>query len=1090
VDPTNDDIVYVSGISQLSNNVPPFGMPPGSVPNSVGATSFHALMFRGDVTRARNLTGNVSDQWDHLTHATGNALMPNGGTAGTSAPHADSREMTFDASGDLIEVGDGGVTRRTSPDDNTGDWFSINGDIQVTEAHSVAYDTNFDIIIAGTQDTGAVEQTASGSTTWDSVRLADGGKVAVDDSTPGTSVRYLSSQRLGNFTRRTCNPGCANAFPALAGANNGQFYTPLEINTFDPSRLLLGTRNGLSESLDQGNTANIVPGAAVTASSSAAMVYGHPNNEELIYVGAVVGAVAQVFVRTTAGGNLAATATPFPGGGNVFGIAVDPEDEDVAYVIDDDQVFQTPDGGSTWTEITGNITVDGAGTFRSIEYIEGEPGNDKLVVGTNAGVMVSVEPRFNAWFVLGDDLPNAPVWDLDHDVTDDLLVAGTLGRGVWTLTDVSLITVPVITIPGSVTFADTCVAGTSTATLDVCNTGKADLLVETITSSDDSQFTVTQPSSGFPVLISPDFCFPFEVTFTPASTGPQSATLTITSNDPVTPSVEVTATGNGSEQELVTIIANGGDFGDVCPGEFRDLMLTLSNSGGCDLTVTDISSDSADFVTAGIGSLPLVIGPGDSVAVPIRFAPTSRGAKSGTITVDSDDPNSPSTVAVSGNGSEPDIAASIANTGNFGDVCIGELKDLDLTITNSGGCVLNVSSITSDSAEFEVAGVVSPPLVIGPGASVAVPIRFEPTSLGSKNALITVTSDDPDDGTITVAVSGNVPPGDIRVTGSTDFGDVCAEEQAEKTVAVCNVGPCNLNVSGASIDCPDFTLINNPIPAPVSPDSCLDLVVRFTPTSAGPKECILTITSDDPDTPVEQLTLTANTPLASIDVPPDQGFPPTVIQSVDACSSNEPFPVSNTGTCNLTITALSITDNGAEYSLFGLPSFPIILEPGHIAGAGALNTVFAPDVLDRARTGQVSVTYVSDPITGDTLTETRNLCGEGVRTGARVLVTQGGVPLSVVKSIKLQRLGPKKNKKLLDTIDNAMNLPLQTVPQTAPCASFQYHREYSTVSNAIQLAPGSYVVTVQARINGKNKKKTVGFDVSSCDFNPNIVVDF
>lgn len=431
VDPSDSDIVYVAAISQRSNAVPAF-----SVPNSVGATSFHAHMFRGDVTRARGLTGNVSTQWDHLTHGAGLGGMPNGGTASTSSPHADSREMTFDANGNLIEVGDGGITRRTSPANNTGDWSSINGNIQVTELHSAAYDTNFDIIIGGTQDTGAIEQTGTGSTTWNSVRLADGGKVAVDDSTAGTSVRYLSSQNLGNFTRRTCNGGCANVFPALAGAGTAQFYTPLELNTVDPTRLLLGTVGGLSESMDQGNTASIVPGAAVTANSDARMVYGHPNNAELIYVGAGT----QVFVRTTGGGNLTATTAAFPGG-RVFGVAVDPADENVVYAIGNASVFQSVTGGASWTDITGNITADGAGTFRSIAYIPNASG-DRIAVGTNAGVLVSVEGSFGTWFQLGTGLPNAPVWDLDYDTTDDVLVAGTLGRGAWTIADVSTLNVP------------------------------------------------------------------------------------------------------------------------------------------------------------------------------------------------------------------------------------------------------------------------------------------------------------------------------------------------------------------------------------------------------------------------------------------------------------------------------------------------------------------------------------------------------------------------------------------------------------------------------------------------------------------------
>jgi len=30
-------------------------------------------------------------------------------------------------------------------------------------------------------------------------------------------------------------------------------------------------------------------------------------------------------------------------------------------------------------------------------------------------------------------LPNAPVWDLEFDAADRVLVAGTLGRGAWTM---------------------------------------------------------------------------------------------------------------------------------------------------------------------------------------------------------------------------------------------------------------------------------------------------------------------------------------------------------------------------------------------------------------------------------------------------------------------------------------------------------------------------------------------------------------------------------------------------------------------------------------------------------------------------------
>jgi hypothetical protein len=101
-------------------------------------------------------------------------------------------------------------------------------------------------------------------------------------------------------------------------------------------------------------------------------------------------------------------------------------------------VYQSVDGGANWTDITGDITNDGAGSFRAIAYIPSATG-DRLVVGTNAGVLVSVS--FGTWSKLGMGLPNAPVWDLDYDVTDDVLVAGTLGRGAWIVPAVSTLSV-------------------------------------------------------------------------------------------------------------------------------------------------------------------------------------------------------------------------------------------------------------------------------------------------------------------------------------------------------------------------------------------------------------------------------------------------------------------------------------------------------------------------------------------------------------------------------------------------------------------------------------------------------------------------
>jgi hypothetical protein len=76
------------------------------------------------------------------------------------------------------------------------------------------------------------------------------------------------------------------------------------------------------------------------------------------------------------------------------------------------------------------------------------------------------------------------------------------------------------------------------------------------------------------------------------------------------------------------------------------------------------------------------------------------------------------------------------------------------------------------------------------------------------------------------------------------------------------------------------------------------------------------------------------------------------------------------------------------------------------------------------------------------------------------------------------------------SIDNVKNAALQTVTQTAPCASFQFHREWGGVTNPIQLTAGDYQVTVNAVVNGKKVSKTVSFTLGTCSFDQNVVVAF
>jgi len=805
------------------------------------------------------------------------------------------------------------------------------------------------------------------------------------------------------------------------------------------------------------------------------------------------------FMKTTNGGNnwgfvnAAASGLPvcsFNNNGRGVNSAIDPNDTGNIYTLSGAQIFQSTDGGSTFTSI-GNFTANP--TFIATTALD----SNRLWVGMNDGSLRRTSNALSGaaatWSTVNvTGAPGAGVrWvAIDPSNTDQVVVvypgfcgggcaAGNRKRHVFRTADNGASWADISGTDGNGTSGDLPDLPVLSVAIDP-GTSPHSIIVSTITKvMRTSNLGATWEVLGLGL--------------------PNVHARTVQIDPSANPTLLRVGTYGRSVFELTSatgpLLAVNGDlaFGPLCGGSSDTRVVQLFNVGSQDLHINAFfrASGSSNFQIISGPATPVTIPPGGEIDYTIQYTALVAGDQNAVFQINSDDPFQPQrSIAASGTGTTRNLVTVIADSGDFGNVCLGTFKDLDLTIQNSGGCELTINGIASTSAQFKTPQVMVFPVVIGPGASLEVPIRLEPTGLGAKAGVINITSNDPDTPVKAVAVSGNTPPGDIRVSGSTEFGDVCAGDLAEKTLSVCNVGLCNLNVASAVIDCADFTIINNPFPAPVSPDFCAPLVIRFTPTSAGPKTCNLTVSSDDPETPSVVLVLHGNTPLPEIDVPPDLAFPPEVLQDVDVCTTPLPFPVSNTGSCDLNITAYGISNNTAEYSVAGLPSFPIILEPGHIAGEGDLSLVFAPLALARARFGEVSVTYVSEPILGTLSTVHRALCGEGVRTGARVLVRQGGVPLPEVKSIKLHRINANRNGNRLDTIDQAMNLALQTVPSSAPCPAFQYHREYGTIDNPIQLLPGSYQVTVQARIDGHNLKKTVGFDVSSCDFNPTVVVDF
>jgi hypothetical protein len=378
--------------------------------------------------------------------------------AHNTVPHADSRAMVFDANGDILLACDGGLFRLVDPNDEAGErrWVSVNGDIGTAEFHSVAYDPLSHIVFGGTQDNGTPIQVAPGEFPWLQLLGGDGGNVAVDsDQTahPGTTIRYTSFQRFGFFNRTTWDaantrvsgftvvrllitsgPGTGQT---LSQFDSVQFYQPFVLNAIDPSRMLIGTAN-LYESLDQGDSlANLgFTGFIGNGVGASPLAYGGRLNGEphadVFYVGA--GGSIQHRVNI---GDLMTTLSAYPGNGS-RALVMDPQNYQSIYVVDAvSQVWASFDEGASWSNLTANLPSLSS-DIRAVEVVspDGTAAHAVVLVGGLGGVfqLPGSGSSGASWTILSRELPHGLVLDLHYNIANDVLVAGLLGRGAWTLT--------------------------------------------------------------------------------------------------------------------------------------------------------------------------------------------------------------------------------------------------------------------------------------------------------------------------------------------------------------------------------------------------------------------------------------------------------------------------------------------------------------------------------------------------------------------------------------------------------------------------------------------------------------------------------
>lgn len=387
-------------------------------------------------------------------------------------------------------------------------------------------------------------------------------------------------------------------------------------------------------------------------------------------------------------------------------------------------------------------------------------------------------------------------------------------------------------------------------------------------------------------------------------------------------------------------------FGNVKQGSGAVLTTTITNTGNATLSVTSLAAGgTAEFGLTNAPSLPLNIGAGGFARVSLRYAPANTGPDNGTLTVGSNDSAHPSTiVALTGTGVASALTVNPSALA-FGNLRQGQTTNLNVTLGNSGSAECRVSGLTkSGSADFAF-GQSAPvaPFVIAPSSSVIVPIAYTPADVGPDTGSVQVTSDDPVNPSVNIAMNGagDPIPASARITvapASVAFGPVRVGLTKSLSVTIGNTGGAGCTVTSLDIAAGDFALGSGaPLPPfDVAPGAAIVVPLAYAPGAPGNGIGTLAVTSTDPNTPVINVGLSGSGVLPQIGVtPPAAEFGTVNIGN----SASRVLDITNSGGAALTVTSLVLTAS-AEFDYAGSAPFPpFVVEAGRATNVAL---VYAP----------------------------------------------------------------------------------------------------------------------------------------------------
>ena len=288
--------------------------------------------------------------------------------------------------------------------------------------------------------------------------------------------------------------------------------------------------------------------------------------------------------------------------------------------------------------------------------------------------------------------------------------------------------------PASLNFGYVTAGSSTTQNVQVSNTGNSSV---TVTQAAASGAGISVSGLGAPVTLAPSQSLALRVTFAPTTAGATAGSVTVTNNDGVNAVAAVTGT---EVQAGLSLTPTSASFGSVVTGNTNSQTVQIRNSGTSSLTVSQATVTGTGFTLSGL-AVPLTLTPGQSGNFNVQYAPQSAGSVSGGVSIVSNAPNSPATVALSATGVVASHSISV-NPGSlsFGSVTDGSSAAQGFTVTNTGNSNVAISGITVTGTGYSLlsgAGAVT----LSPNQSTSVSVQFAPSAAGSANGSVNILSD-------------------------------------------------------------------------------------------------------------------------------------------------------------------------------------------------------------------------------------------------------------------------------------------------------------------------------------------------------------